>query len=139
MINTVLFILLAVSGAFMYMASTRKQQKRIRILEQDLRTYADVISKMAEVQTRTYEKFSARFEELDERILNLSIPSQNPEMPLEKRHQILTLARQGASLDDIVKRLKAPRGEAELILNLRKYRNGAFGQAAKALEVQHHA
>lgn len=53
--------------------------------------------------------------------MELSIPDGDSGLPLERRHQVLTLARRGMALNDIVKRLKAPVGEAELILNLGKY------------------
>ena len=121
-----LFILTALAGgAILYFAaSTKKLQRRIEVLEEDLARYADVISKIAEVQTKSFEKFSSRFEELEERILDLSVPSQDPEMPLEKRHQVLALANRGVPLEDIVERVDAPVGEAELILNLSKYQSG---------------
>ena len=86
--------------------------------------FSEVVSQMAEVQMKTFEKHSARFEDLEERIMELSVPSHDSNLPLERRHQVLALARQGVALEDIVKRLKAPVGEAELILNLRKYMGG---------------
>jgi hypothetical protein len=80
---------------------------------------------MAEVQIKTFEKHSASIENMEERIMELSVPSHDSSLPLERRHQVLALSRQGVPLEDIVKRLKAPVGEAELILNLRKYMGGA--------------
>ena len=53
--------------------------------------------------------------------MELSVPSHDKKLPLERRHQVLTLARRGMSVKDIAKRLKAPVGEAELILNLGKF------------------
>lgn len=131
MFDMFLFILAAFSGGIiLYFTAGKKLLRRIEIMEGDLERYSEVISKMAEVQSRTFEKFSGRFEELEERILDLSVPSQDPEMPLEKRHQVLSLAKQGVSLDEIVQRVKAPVGEAELILNLRKYKNGMIKNSA---------
>jgi hypothetical protein len=83
---------------------------------------------------KTFEKHSASFEELEERIMELSVPSHDSSLPLERRHQVLTLARQGVALEDIVKRLKAPVGEAELILNLRKYMGGGNARSSKMNE-----
>jgi predicted Ser/Thr protein kinase len=94
---------------------------RIHGLEQDLHHISDVISQITEVQIKTFQKYSTGMEGLEERILELSVPSHDSIMPLEKRHQVLALARQGIALEDIVKRLKAPVGEAEVILNLQKY------------------
>ena len=111
-------------GIIIYYSTIKKLQRRVEILEEDIARYTDVIAKMAEVQSRTFDKFSRRFDELDERILDLSVPSYNPDMPLEKRHQVLSLAKNGVSINEIVDRVKAPVGEAELILNLRKYQRG---------------
>ena len=141
MFEWLLFVLTAVvGGTILYHAATRKKlQRRIEVMEDDLARYAEVISKMAEVQTRTLEKFSGRFEEVEERMLDLSVPSQNPEMPLEKRHQVLALAQKGVPLDEIVERVKAPVGEAELILNLRKYQSGLKNAVAPKQRVAAHA
>jgi len=119
-----------VGGTIIYHAARIKLQRRIEALEEDIARYADVLAKIADVQSKTFEKFSRRFEELDERVLDLSIPSWDPEMPLEKRHQVLALAKKGASIDEIVERAKTPVGEAELILNLRKFQRGLKGDPA---------
>jgi len=131
MFDMFLFVLTVVAGGtILYYASIKKLLRRIQILEKDVARYADVIDKMADVQSKTLEKFSRRFEELDERLLDLSVPSWDPEMPLEKRHRVLTLAKQGVPMDEIVERVKAPVGEAELILNLRKYQRGVKNASA---------
>jgi hypothetical protein len=130
----VLFAFLVLSGGALYTISHRKMMKRIQDIERDLQGYADVILKVAEAQNKASEKASSRFEELDERIMELSVPSRDSDLPLERRHQVLALARQGVALEDIVKRLKAPVGEAELILNLHKFRGGASRRAEKTME-----
>jgi hypothetical protein len=117
-------------GIILYSAARKKLLRRIETLEEDMVRYSELIAKMADVQSRTFEKFSGRFEELEERVLDLSVPSQNPEMPLEKRHQVLSLAKRGVPIDEIVERVQAPVGEAELILNLRKYQNSLKNTAA---------
>ena len=133
MFDWILFNFAALAGvAVLYYVSGKRMHRRIEALEEDLARYADVIGKMAEVQTKTLEKLSGRFEEVEERMLDLSVPSQNPEMPLEKRHQVLALAQKGVPLDEIVERVKAPVGEAELILNLRKYQSSLKTAAARA-------
>jgi hypothetical protein len=125
MLDMFLFILTAVlGGIILYSTARKKLLRRVEALEGDMARYAEVVTKIADVQTKTFEKFSRRFEDIDERVMDLSIPSRNPEMPLEKRHQVLALARQGVPIDEIVERVKAPVGEAELILNLRKYQRG---------------
>ena len=130
MLDWVLFLLTAVTGAtVLYRVAKGKLQQRVEMLEKDLALYTDVVATMAQVQVKTFEKFSNQFDEFEGRILDLSVPSPNPDMPLEKRHQVLTLARQGVALDEIARRVKAPVGEAELILNLRRYRDGMMSNA----------
>jgi hypothetical protein len=115
----------AISVGFCQWLSNKRLLRRIHELEQDLQRFSDVMSQMAEVQIKTFEKHSASIENMEERIMELSVPSHDSSLPLERRHQVLALSRQGVPLEDIVKRLKAPVGEAELILNLRKYMGGA--------------
>jgi len=112
----------------------RRLARRVHALEQDLQHISDVVSQMTEVQMKTFQKNSARFEDLEERIMELSVPSHDSGLPLERRHQVLALSRQGVGLEDIVKRLKAPVGEAELILNLQKYMGGETHRPAKMNE-----
>ncbi len=76
---------------------------------------------MAELQMEIYRRVSKDLSDIEERVLDLSVPSAEATPPLERRHQVLTLARKGVALDEIARRLHMPRGEAELILNLRKY------------------
>jgi len=124
MFNLFLVFVLTVSAVALNLITKRKLMGRIRALEQDLQVCSEVLSKMGEVQVTTHHKFAANFEHLEERIMELSVPSHDANLPLERRHQVLTLARKGIALEDIAKRLKAPVGEAELILNLRKYMGG---------------
>jgi hypothetical protein len=132
MLDICMVLVLALYASALPIFLNRKLLERIRVLERDLQGYSEVMSKMAEVQIQTHRKFSACFEDLEERIMELSVPSSNPDLPLERRHQVLALARQGVELEEIVKRLKAPVGEAELILNLQKYRGGVSSRPAKA-------
>jgi hypothetical protein len=108
--------------------------KRIKQLEQDLQHFSEAMGQMAEIQTRTYRKLSGTLGSLEERILDLSLPTNDPNLPLERRHNVLALARKGASIDEIVSRLRVPRGEAELILDLRKYMDSGSGRAATGKE-----
>jgi hypothetical protein len=125
-----MFALILFAG-ISHLIINRRLTCRVRALEQDLQHLSDVASQMAEVQMKTFQKHSASFEDLEERIMELSVPSQDSSLPLERRHQVLALSRQGVGLEDIVKRLKAPVGEAELILNLQKYMGGETSQSAR--------
>jgi hypothetical protein len=99
----------------------KKLCSRVEDLERNLQSISTAMSQMMELQMETHRKYSAAFRACEERILELSVPLHDPSLPLERRHQVLALSRQGADLEEIVKRLKAPVGEAELILNLTKY------------------
>jgi hypothetical protein len=107
---------------------------RIQALERDLLHFSETMSQMVEVQMNAQQKFSGCLEDLEERIMELSVPSHDADLPLERRHQVLALARQGVSLEEIVKRLKAPAGEAELILNLSKYMGREGSREARTNE-----
>jgi|WetSurSiteA1Bulk_404760.scaffolds.fasta_scaffold04757_6 hypothetical protein len=131
MLNTFLVFAVIVSSMGLYWSTTRKMFQRVQSLERDLQRISDVVGQLAEIQMRSYQKSSVRLENMDERIMELSVPSQDSSLPLERRHQVLALARQGVGLEDIVQRLKAPVGEAELILNLRKYMGGESSPAGK--------
>jgi len=134
MLNVSLAFALAILVGIGYWINNRRLLRRIHALERDLRHFSEAVSQMAEVQMKTFQKHSASFENLEERIMELSIPSHDSGLPLERRHQVLALARQGVTLEDIVKRLKAPVGEAELILNLRKYMGGESLRSMKTTE-----
>jgi hypothetical protein len=125
-----LFILALYAGVFNYYLS-KKYWVRIQKLEQELQGITGMMSQMMETQMQAFRKYSTNIENLEERMMELSVPSHDPNLPLERRHQVLALARQGVSLEDIVKRLKAPTGEAELILNLGKYMSSNAPQNAK--------
>jgi hypothetical protein len=122
MLYFLLFILALYAGA-LHIMMRKKYFSRIQTLERDLQEISNVMSQIIETQMNTHRKYSANLDNLEERLMELSVPSHDSNLPLERRHQVLALARQGAGLEEIVRRLKAPAGEAELILNLGKYMN----------------
>jgi len=131
MLNVFLVFILAAGSAVFCLSVKKRMLQRTQTLEADLKRISDAMIQLAEIQMRSHEKSSVRFNKMEERIMELSVPSQDSSLPLERRHQVLALARQGVALEDIVKRLKAPIGEAELILNLRKYSGGESSPADK--------
>jgi hypothetical protein len=131
MFNAFLLFTLAGGSAAFCWNCIRKMIRRLESVERDLQRISDAMSQMAELQMKTHQQFSTHFDDMEERIMELSIPSQDSGLPLERRHQVLALARQGVHLEEIVKRLKAPVGEAELILNLSKYMGGESAPAGK--------
>jgi len=115
---SILLMVLAIISLMGY--GMRKLAQRVNYLEQNLRQITDAMSQMTGMQADSHRKLSARFGEIEERIMELSVPMHDSKLPLERRHQVLALARQGVGLEEIVTRLKAPIGEAELIMNLHK-------------------
>ncbi len=131
MMDIFLVFALAAGFALLMWNMNKRVLQRVRMLETDLKRMSDAVIQLAEIQMQSHTKSSVRLEQMEERIMELSVPSQDSGLPLERRHQVLALARQGVALEEIVKRLKAPIGEAELILNLRKYAGGEVSPAAK--------
>ncbi|NLT65034.1 MAG: hypothetical protein GXX84_00355 [Acidobacteria bacterium] len=121
---SVLPFLLLIPIAGTAFCAWRRMMRRIAVLEGDLKAVSDAMFQMTALQMKSHEKVSGRFEEIEERIMELSVPSHDSSLPLERRHQVLSLSRQGVEIGEIVRRLKAPVGEAELILNLSRYAGG---------------
>ncbi len=94
---------------------------RLRSLRQEVTRLSEDLLQMADLQTEIYHRVNRGLNEIEEKVLDLSVPSTDMPLPLERRHQVLTLARKGVSVDEIARRLSMPRGEAVLILSLRKY------------------
>jgi hypothetical protein len=115
----------ALTAGLLFLLFERTWGRRVRALEDDLQRFSDAMFQMAEIQMKAYRKFSDGFGDVEERLLELSIPSRDGKLPLDRRHNVLALARKGVAVDDIAKRLSVPRGEAELILSLRKYMDSA--------------
>jgi hypothetical protein len=122
MLYLIIFALALHAGA-VHLFMRKKLAARIQKMELDLQSISAVVSQMTDLQLNAHRKYLANLQNLEERLMELSVPSHDSNLPLERRHQVLALARQGIGLDEIVHRLKAPAGEAELILNLGKYMN----------------
>ncbi len=114
-----------------YFLFQRKWGGRLLALERDLQQLSDAMSQLAEIQMKSYQKLSGNLGDMEERIMDLALPSQDPDLPLERRHQVLALARKGVPIEEIVKRLNMPRGEAELILNLTGFVNVGTSRRAE--------
>jgi hypothetical protein len=122
--SVILIMGMVLSAGIFGQICRKKLLGRIQALEQSLQSISDAVSQIAEVQNNAIKRSKSRFEDLEERLMDLCVPSQDASLPVEKRHKVLSLARQGMSAGDIAKRLKAPVGEAELIMNLSKYQGG---------------
>jgi hypothetical protein len=96
-------------------------RRRFLALQEEMRRFSDDLLQVVELQSDIYRRVCRGLNDVEEKVLELSVPSSDAPLPLERRHQVLTLARKGVSIDEMARRLNMPRGEAELILSLRKY------------------
>ncbi len=110
--------LVAVGGCFILILVWRR---RVRALQGELRRLSEDLLQVVELQSDVYRRVCRALADVEEKVLDLSVPSGDAPLPLERRHQVLTLARKGVAVDEIARRLNMPKGEAELILSLRKY------------------
>ncbi len=106
-------------------------ERRLRVLERNLRDSSEALGQLMDMQMSEHRWISGNFGDIEERILNLTVPETELARPLDRRHQVLTMSRRGLGLDEITKRLNIPRGEAELILNLRDYVRGQDSKSAR--------
>ena len=103
------------------LVSLQLWRRPFRTLRQEVMRFSEDLFQMADLQKNLYHRVCRDLNVIEERILDLAVPSSDGPLPLERRHQVLTLARKGADLQEISRRLNMPTGEAELILRLRKY------------------
>jgi hypothetical protein len=96
-------------------------RRRFLALQEKMKRFSDDLLQVVELQSDIYRRVCRGLNDVEEKVLELSVPSSDAPLPLERRHQVLTLARKGVSVDEMARRLNMPRGEAELILSLRKY------------------
>ncbi len=99
----------------------QRWRRRSSALQAEVRRLSEDLLQAVELQSDMYGRVCRSLKDVEERVLELSVPSAEAPPPLERRHQVLTLARRGISPDEIASRLNMPKGEAELILNLRKF------------------
>ncbi len=110
------------AGGFCLML--RWWQRRFLALKQEVGRLSDDFLQLIDLQQEMFHRVCRNLNDIDEKVMDLSVPTSDGPLPLERRHQVLTLARKGLSVDDIARRLSMPKGEAELILSLRKYADG---------------
>jgi ATP/maltotriose-dependent transcriptional regulator MalT len=95
--------------------------RRLAAARKELARVSDDVFQMAELQLELYRKVVRNINEVEEKVLELAIPCPDPSLPLERRHQVLTLSGKGMSPREIANRLKMPAGEVELILNVKGF------------------
>jgi hypothetical protein len=126
----IVFLMIAACGA---LASTFllwiRSERRARELERNLQHCSEALCQMVEIQMTEHQQIARNFGDIEERLLSLVTSEGDSTRPVDRRHQVLTMSRNGFPLDEIVRRLNVPRGEAELILNLRKYVSASGSKA----------
>ena len=123
-------VLSAAMGGLGCLLVVRILGRRVKNLETELLSLSEAVCQMADAQMSSHQKLSASMGEIEERILELTIPSRDSLLPLERRHQVLALARTGVALEEIIRRLGIPRGEAELIMSLNNHADSATPRAS---------
>lgn len=111
-------ILLAVGGSLIAQLHAKRRYLK---LQGEVKRISEDLLQVVELQADVYHRMCRSIKDIEEKILELSVPSGDAPLPLERRHQVLTLARKGVAVDEIARRLNMPKGEAELILSLRRY------------------
>lgn len=118
-------VLLVLGGLVFCVICWFRCERRLRALERKLQQFSEALGQMAEIQMNEHQKVSGNLNDIEERIWNLTAPDTRSTSPLDRKHQVLTMSRNGFGLDEITKRLNIPKGEAELILSLTKYIGGS--------------
>jgi hypothetical protein len=118
----------AISCAAVYLLYQKVCLGRIQALERELQALSATLCEMTEIQMQSLQKTSANISEIEERVLDLSLPSQDSTAPLDRRRRVLALAGKGTPIEEIVKKASVPRGEAELILNLQRCKGAMAGK-----------
>ena len=95
--------------------------RRCALLKREMGQISDGVSQMATLQLDLYRKVTRNIHDVEDRVLDLSAPSGDSSLPLERRHRVMRLSGKGLSVQEISDRLKVPSCEVELILNLRKF------------------
>jgi hypothetical protein len=113
-------------------------RRRVIGLERDLQTCTEAICQMADTHMAAHKKMAGTIAELEQKLVELAAPARKTGIDLDKRHRVLRLARNGVAVDDISKRLKVPRGEAELILSLRKFAEMVPAESASKGDLKNH-
>ena len=96
-------------------------QRRFLALKQEMKQFSEDLMQMAELQSDIYRQVSHHLNDIEGKVLDLSVPASDGAHPLERRHQVLTLARKGVGVDEIAHRLGMPKGEVDLILSLHNF------------------
>jgi hypothetical protein len=118
----------------------RRWTQQVESLERDLQEVSEAMTHMAEVHKKNYQELLGNIGDLEERLMDLSVPSQDVSLPLGKKHRVLSLSRQGIGAIEIAKRLGVPEGETEFIVGLHKCFNPAAARASRATNgVAHYA
>jgi len=131
MVSLIASCVLGAAGASVafYCLLRRNGSRRIEKLEAELQMMSEMLQQMTEMQVESFRKLSGNIHEMEERFLDLSVPTADAGMPVERRRRIVTLGSKGMAVEEISKKLQVSRAETELVLNLQKWRSGAPAQA----------
>lgn len=115
---------IGVALAAICLAGWRLRQKQVKAHEEILRMKR-VIEDLVSVHERNIANLRAELGVVgpSKRIVSTSRPKTME--ALERKKHIWNLAEKGLSPDEITRRMNMPRGQVDLLLNMRTYANGA--------------
>ncbi len=105
-----------------------RSERRWQALRKDLLECSETVCRGLERQIDEHRKLAGSVSDIEERLIALAAGDTEAPRPVDRRHQVVTLSGRGLGTEEIARRLNIPRGEAELILNLKQY--GAAARAA---------
>lgn len=107
-------------------------RRRLAGTERALAHITEDLFQMAELQLALLRKVSGDLRAMEEKLLDLALPTPEASLPLERRHRVLALARKGMAAAEIAERLGMPGGEVELILGMKGLAEARAASAARA-------
>lgn len=121
MIHIAINMILIVLGTALYLAARRKDLMRIAEMRNE---FAEAIRELVTWSEHAYKDLSREVKRLQDQLAERARPDdvQTSFNNLDKRSHVISLAEKGLDLDEISQRLNVPKGEAELIINLKKYK-----------------
>jgi hypothetical protein len=121
MIHITINILITLLGTALYLAARRKDLLRIGEMRSE---FAEAIRELVTWSERAYKDLSREIKQIQDQLAEPARPDdvQTSFNNLDKRSHVIALAEKGLDLDEISQKLNVPKGEAELIINLKKYK-----------------
>jgi len=86
-------------------------RRRHNSLRQEMTRLSEDLIQLVELQAQVYKRIRDDINDLEGKVLDLAAPTSESPLPLQRRHQVLTLARKGIPVEEIARRLSLRREE----------------------------